>query len=363
MSDPGPAVADQSSDERPGDELPGPWERWGWLYSGFWLVFLAYPVISLLHSDASRLAVVVGLVAVAVFGVVYVLGFVFLEDWRTLGLLMLSVAATVPAIGWEAMSFTPFVAVAAVLLLPSPWWAVIGALVAATPLMSFVLDTGFPLFFFLILWPITLSMGLVRLLTEAGERDRATQAELAVLAERERMARDVHDVVGHSLTVLSVKAELAARLIDLDPARARAELESIQATARQALAEVRMTVGGVWSANLATELAAAPRVLADAGVEATVVGEVADIDPRHRILLAWVLRECVTNVVRHAGASRVSIALAPEGLTVIDDGRGWSGSDGNGLRGMRERVAAAGGTLSVASDGPGTGTRVEARFG
>ena len=80
------------------------------------------------------------------------------------------------------------------------------------------------------------------------------------------MARDVHDVLGHSLTALSVKAELAARLIDVDPARAKAELESIQATARQALAEVRATVGGLRAGNLEAELAAAPRVLADAGI-------------------------------------------------------------------------------------------------
>ena len=81
------------------------------------------------------------------------------------------------------------------------------------------------------------------------------------------MARDVHDVLGHSLTALSVKAELAARLIDVDPERARQELESIQETARQALAEVRATVGGLRAASLEAELAAAPRVLADAGIE------------------------------------------------------------------------------------------------
>ena len=136
------------------------------------------------------------------------------------------------------------------------------------------------------------------------------------------MARDVHDVLGHSLTALSVKAELAARLIDLDPERAKEELESIQATARQALAEVRATVGGLRAGNLEAELAAAPRVLADAGISATVVGEVADTDPRHRALMAWVLRESVTNVVRHARARSVVIELGPDGITVTDDGAG-----------------------------------------
>ena len=134
------------------------------------------------------------------------------------------------------------------------------------------------------------------------------------------MARDVHDVLGHSLTALSVKAELAARLIDIDPARAKQELESIQTTARQALAEVRATVGGLRAGNLEAELAAAPLVLADAGITTTVEGSVADTDPRHRALLAWVLREAVTNVVRHAQARSVVIQLGSGGIAVTDDG-------------------------------------------
>ena len=105
----------------------------------------------------------------------------------------------------------------------------------------------------------------MRVFGEREQRADGRRAELALVAERERVARDVHDVLGHSLTALSIKAELAARLIDVDPARAKAELESIQATARQALAEVRATVGGLRAANLEAELAAAPRVLADAG--------------------------------------------------------------------------------------------------
>ena len=171
------------------------------------------------------------------------------------------------------------------------------------------------------------------------------------------MARDVHDVLGHSLTALSVKAELAARLIDVDPVRAKEELESIQATARQALAEVRATVGGLRAGNLEAELTAAPRVLADAGVTTEVVGTVAETDPRHRALLAWVLRESVTNVVRHAQARSVVIELGARGIAITDDGAGCAGAEGNGLRGMRERVAGAGGTLEVLRAAPGT--RVE----
>jgi two-component system, NarL family, sensor histidine kinase DesK len=98
-------------------------------------------------------------------------------------------------------------------------------------------------------------------------------------------------------------------------------------------------------------------VLADAGVTTTVVGSVADTDPRHRALLAWVLREAVTNVVRHARARSVVIELGAGGIAVTDDGAGCDGQEGNGLRGMRERVAGAGGTLDLRPAAPGT--RVE----
>ena len=140
------------------------------------------------------------------------------------------------------------------------------------PLLSLLDIDGFPTYFFLMLWPIIARRVMLRIFGEREQLAYAARGEHALVAERERVARDVHDVLGHSLTALSVKAELAARLIDLDPERAKEELESIQATARQALAEVRATVGGLRAGNLEAELAAAPLVLADAGISATVVG-------------------------------------------------------------------------------------------
>ncbi len=151
-------------------------------------------------------------------------------------------------------------------------------------------------------------------------------AELALVAERERVARDVHDVLGHSLTVLTVKAELAERLIDVDPERAKSELASIQETARQALAEIRATVGGLRVARLADELEAAPlgpgrRRDRDPGSLRSDGGR-----PPPPDVLAWVLREAVTNVVRHAGRRpAVIVSSAPGWLVVTDDGRGPGG--------------------------------------
>ncbi|CUR55334.1 putative Signal transduction histidine kinase [metagenome] len=342
-----------------GPTLPdNPWEKWGWAFASIWLVFLAYPVIAVAESDVGLAAQVGAMLCIAGFAVANVLGYsTRLGPWWALGLMLALALATAPVIGIGVISFTPYLAILSALELPRPWWKWAVGFWAVVPLLSLLDIDGFPTFFFLMLWPIMIGGAMLRIFGEREHLAYQARGEHAIVAERERVARDVHDVLGHSLTALSVKAELAARLIDIDPVRAKDELESIQATARQALAEVRATVGGLRAGNLEAELAAAPRVLADAGVSTRVVGEVADTDPRHRALLAWVLRESVTNVVRHARAESVVIELDPHGIAVTDDGCGRTGPEGNGLRGLRERVDGAGGTLDVLDAAPGT--RVE----
>jgi two-component system sensor histidine kinase DesK len=197
-------------------------------------------------------------------------------------------------------------------------------------------------------------------MSDRGHQYEAMSRELALVEERERVARDVHDVLGHSLTVVTVKAELAERLVDLDPARAKAELAEIQALSRQALAEIRATVGGLRGARLGDELASARTALAGAGIEAHVPADPAAVDPRHRIVLAWVLREATTNVVRHSDADECWVELDTNRLTVRDDGRGIDARpEGNGIRGLRERVEAAGGALTLTTGPDGHGTVLE----
>ncbi len=342
-----------------GPALPeNPWERWGWAFAAIWLVFLVFPILAVADSDAGLPARLGTLLCIAGFAVANVLGYSpRLGPWWALAIMVALALASVPVIGIGVISFTPYLAILSALELPSPWWKRAAVFWAVVPLLSLLDIDGFPTFFFLMLWPVMIGGVMLRIFGEREHLAYEARGVHALVAERERVARDVHDVLGHSLTALSVKAELAARLIDIDPARAKAELESIQTTARQALAEVRATVGGLRAGNLEAEIAAAPLVLADAGVSTRVVGDLADTDPRHRALLAWVLRESVTNVVRHAGAGSVVIELGPRGLAVTDDGAGPTGPEGNGLRGMRERVQGAGGTLTVAPAGPGT--RVE----
>ena len=172
---------------------------------------------------------------------------------------------------------------------------------------------------------------------------------LATLAERERIARDLHDLLGHTLSVIVVKSELAARLAEREPARAADEMLDVERIGREALAEVRAAVAGYRAQGLRGELDGARRALAAAGVEATVDADLPPLSIAYESALALALRESVTNVVRHAGANHAAIRIGVEQSSVIlevtDDGRGNSGPEGVGLTGMRERIAALGGTV------------------
>jgi two-component system sensor histidine kinase DesK len=189
---------------------------------------------------------------------------------------------------------------------------------------------------------------------------------LAAVAERERIARDLHDVLGHTLSVIVLKAELAGRLLRdttaPDTARAATEIGDVERTARTALAEVREAIGGYRSRGLGAEIEAARRTLDAAGV--TLVAESpathnAALSPQEETVLALALREAVTNIVRHARATTCTLRFATEGgqrrLLISDDGQESELREGNGLRGMRERVESVGGQLSIESSG---GTRL-----
>ncbi|MCX4097571.1 sensor histidine kinase [Nocardia sp. alder85J] len=190
---------------------------------------------------------------------------------------------------------------------------------------------------------------------------RRQQAELAISEERNRVARDVHDILGHSLTVITVKTELAQRLLDLDPDRARAELADVERLAREALAGVRDTVGGLREVGLAGELANARTALHAAGIVAELPD--AEVPGARGIVFGWVLREAVTNVVRHSRARHCRVVVTPAAIEITDDGDGSAATVrfGSGLRGLRDRVRAAGGALALTTP-PGGGLRLAATF-
>jgi two-component system sensor histidine kinase DesK len=172
---------------------------------------------------------------------------------------------------------------------------------------------------------------------------------LAKVAERERIARDLHDVLGHTLSLITLKSELAGKLFDRDPAQAKTEIRDIEKTARQALADVRQAIGGYRSKGLAAEINQARHILETAGVEVESQSSPGVLPATQEGVLALSLREAVTNVVRHADARHCRVFLERVNgharLQIEDDGRGGYQVEGNGLRGMRERVEALGGKV------------------
>jgi two-component system sensor histidine kinase DesK len=217
-------------------------------------------------------------------------------------------------------------------------------------------------YLFAIFWAgtVRMSMWIVEVVRELDEA-RGVAARLAVAEERLRIARDMHDVVGRALSAVAVKSELAAALARRGEPRAADEMYDVRSLAQDSLREVRGVVAGYRAADLATELDGARSVLQAAGVAVRVVGEVPALSAPHVEALAWVVREAVTNIVRHSAASACRIDLTNEAgdlvLTVSNDGvlarsGAISGPDGgNGIVGLRERLAAVGGSLDVASGG------------
>jgi two-component system sensor histidine kinase DesK len=188
---------------------------------------------------------------------------------------------------------------------------------------------------------------------------------LAALAERERIGRDLHDLLGHTLSLITLKSELAARLFDRDPLAARREIVDVERVARDTLGQVRRAVAGIRAAGLAAELASAHLLLESGGVALDYEApDGATLPPDIETIFALTLREGVTNIQRHARATRANVKLAigpaEARLLIEDNGCGRAIEPGNGLTGMRERLRALDGDLVVASE-RGRGTRLEAR--
>ncbi len=359
-----------------------PWSRYGWLAAAVWLVFLAFPAGAVLQETEDEpvtRAVMLGLILA--FGVLYVLAFTWgqtaiycgwsrlrrLQVFGGFAALVAIMAGLSTLIGVETLGMSAFLAALSAFCFPGRW-SVVG--VVGVTLGSGALLLASSLFAHL--WPLLLLPALiggfgllVRRLTQADENRQAMQRTLAVAAERDRVARDVHDVLGHSLTVISLKADLAERLVDRDPQRAKGEIVDIQRLTRQSLAEIRATVAGLRVARLSDERDTAAAALRDAGISARLPEDGDVVDPGHRITMAWALREAVTNVIRHSGARRVDITWGPTWLEVVDDGRGLRGRrEGSGLTGLRERVRQSGGRIEITDgmpgqNGPGTTLRVD----
>jgi two-component system, NarL family, sensor histidine kinase DesK len=342
------------------------WSRYVWVWAAIWLLYLAQPAVAAWHLSVGWHRVV-ALTALFLFAVVFIGGFAAARDNLRVGktlprapaLLLLASACVLigtvtAAIGQDALGLFVYVGVMAVYLLPGREGplTVLGLIVVTFVLQRTVpgwhadLNTQFSIFIGgLAMW------GVVRLVQRNGELAAAREeiTRLAVEDERNRFARDLHDILGHSLTVVAVKAELAGRLVRLDPDRAESEIAEVEQLARQALADTRSAVAGYRDVTLASELANARSALGAAGIDAELPVAIDEVPAARRELFGWVVREGVTNVVRHSGASRCRVRIGPSTVEIVDNGTGDGATlaDGHGLRGLRERAEAAGGSLSV----------------
>ena len=258
-----------------------------------------------------------------------------------------------------------------------PAWVAVGeVLLLGIGFVAYALLLGYP--WQAVVWMplVTLIVGAVVQVDRINQRKdaalRLSQEEvrrLASTAERERIGRDLHDLLGHTLSMVALKSDLAARLVEQDPAAARREIQEVAGGARQALDQVRRAVSGIRAAGLAAELAAARMLLETDGVEfGYEIGDGGDrsaLPPGVESVLALTVREAVTNIQRHARAHSARVGFSVEDgeavLWIEDDGRGGAIVPGNGLSGMRERLEAARGSLRV-GPGPAGGTRLEARL-
>lgn len=335
-----------------------------------WLAYLPLffiPWAIKLPSPPQMIAAGVGL---AVFLGVYFLS-LKAAGWRLIALavtaLLLSFALAFTNSNWTVVAVY---AAAMIAELRPAWRASLGVGAFAAASAALALLTKQPAIYWVLGVFLMIMVGIGNI-SRAALQDKnaalaAAQSEVrhfAAAAERERIGRDLHDLLGRTLTLIALKADLAARLSGSDAEKAAAEMRDVAAAAREGLAEVRAAVSGMTGASLAREIAASHTALAAAGIACEVEGDAQSIDPGTSAVLAMALREAVTNVIRHSGARTCRIALIQQAtgleLTISDDGDGQAVRPGGGLAGLTARLSAAGGELAV--EGDRQGTRLTAR--
>ncbi|NBB93556.1 MAG: sensor histidine kinase [Gammaproteobacteria bacterium] len=329
-----------------------------------WLIYLSFFFIEWQFRPVGTLELTLSLATVAVFLVLYfsayrrsgraalchILAIVALAgawSWFNAGasVLFIYAAAFANQVGpprravWIVLSIAAFAALIAPLARPEPFYWMPGVF-------------------------ISIIIGLANIFFAEQQRKNAelklSQAEvrrLARVAERERIARDLHDVLGHTLSMIAVKSELAERLVERDGEKAREEIRSMGESARKALADVREAISGYQRQTLDDALEHMRLSLRAADIEPIIeVDERVHLEARTQGMLALVVREAVTNIIRHSKARHCRIRLESiDGelrLAVEDDGGGRIRMDGNGIQGMRARIESLGGTLKIGSNGP-----------
>lgn len=327
------------------------WTKYIWLV--YIIPFAGYPVVE--HASAGRIAIT--WFATAVFTVIY------LAAYRVRGRRLLWIIAAITVFGVAFMPASP--GAGAFFIFAASFAGNTGGMRKGFSIVGLVLlvlladvtliglspaTWWWAAFFTIMVGAVNVHFAQVGLANRRLQMAQEEIEHLAKVAERERIARDLHDVLGHTLSLIILKSELASKLADRDPQRARDEIRDVERISREALSEVRQAVRG-YRAGLQQELDGATAMLRAAAIELTTEFDPVPLAAGQEAILALALREAVTNVVRHSDASHCTISLRRGHdihLTISDDGRG-GGQDSAGISGMRERITALGG--SVTRDG------------
>ncbi len=380
---------DVNADARP----PGPYHvRWdasqkawtaGWRLvatRAVALVYLLY-VVGAIRQNAHGVAAVLGYVGLVAFaaGWLFVMSPFFaptVRFWTLYGILAALLVLELPLAHAGAFVLAVFLTISIVARLGARSFPVVAVLALASllvppaiPSWKTSIGTAFGDVTPVAIPVVALGIFAIMRILQNNHALARAQAELASLAaenERFRIARDLHDLLGHSLTTITVKAGLAARLGEADPARARQEIAEVETLARQTLGDVRAAVASYRDVTLAGELATGRQLLRAVGITADLPRAVDMVDPAYQELFGWVVREGLTNIVRHAHASSCAIRLSASGVEITDDGVGGASlapgaRAGSGLSGLRERVAAAGGVVDAGPLQP-RGWRLQVRL-
>ena len=308
------------------------------LFATVWLVFLVFPAAALLQSDESAWATVLGLLGLVLFAGLYTLSWIrhiLVPRLSVLGnavlwcvVLLVPLTLLLPASPWGMTYMAPFFVAVCAFRLPLRQGILASLLIEVAALLPLLMLLPRQQWF----WPLfgLVPSGLIimfsRFAVERSETHERLARELEVSRQREAVGRDVHDILGHSLTVITVKTQLAQRLVETDPQRAVAELDDVLALSREALADVRSTVGKLRDLDLGVELVQARAALRAAGITPHLPSSVPPLDAATRSAFAWILREAVTNVVRHSGAAHCRVTVTSSSLRIADDGARAAGA-------------------------------------
>ena len=333
----------------------------------FWLIYLSYVPLNALFLHLTPRQWTLTLLGIAVFLVLY-----FRSYWVA-GRQLFAIIVLTAALG---ALFAPFNLGACVYFIYAASFAarmgdkpaiavrIIAGLLLVITAETLLLRLSLYFWFFSVIFSVLVGAVCIFYAERHRETKKLLRAReevehMAQIAERERIARDLHDVVGHTLSLIVLKSELASQLADKDPPRAIREIKDVERISREALAQVRSTIRGYQSRSLKAEADQAAAALEAAGVNVRCDFELADIPVAQEGVLALALREAVTNVIRHAKATSCTLRLnvLKEGcrLEISDDGCGGLSPEGVGLSGMRQRVEALGGTLNRETS---SGTRI-----